>query len=299
MKKSFLLYCDIINVVKKLPKEKVGELFILILEFVNGNEIEPDDVLLQVAFEPIKNSLIRDKIKYEQIVETRREAGKKGGEARVKNLIEEEEKLKQMQAIASSCLANEANGKQNLANQADSDSVSDSVSDSDSDSEKERDIPVSDETVFTTSTNLEQPHELKTDEATTKQKKETPPPSSGAPPPLKFDYDKFLEFFNSHCIVKVQVFSDVRKKLLNKIIAKYSKEQIITVIKKLKTSSFLNGTAERKGHDTWKPDFDWVFNEKYFVKILEGKYDDTKPQQQPKQQQPQRDYLDPSYGKYV
>jgi hypothetical protein len=81
-KKSFLLYCDLIHTVKKLPKEKAGELFVHILEYVNDNNPKSEDILIDIAFEPIKQQLKRDLVKYEQIAERNRENGKKGGRGR-------------------------------------------------------------------------------------------------------------------------------------------------------------------------------------------------------------------------
>ena len=64
-KKSFLLYCDIIHTVNKLPDEKAGKLLKHILAYVNDQNPETDDVLIDIAFEPIKQSLKRDLKKYE------------------------------------------------------------------------------------------------------------------------------------------------------------------------------------------------------------------------------------------
>lgn len=66
-KKSFLLYCDLIHTVKKMPKEKAGELFMHILEYVNDLEPNTDDLIIQLTFEPIRQSLKRDLEKYERI----------------------------------------------------------------------------------------------------------------------------------------------------------------------------------------------------------------------------------------
>ena len=81
-KKSFVLYADLIHMVKKLPKDKQAELFVLILEYVNDMDPEPEDIILQIAFEPIKNQLKRDLKKWESIKEKRSEAGKLGGRPR-------------------------------------------------------------------------------------------------------------------------------------------------------------------------------------------------------------------------
>ena len=78
-KKSFVLYTDLIHTVKKLPKETIADLFLTILDYVNDLNPEPKDVLLQVAFEPIKQQLKRDLKDWEGIRYKRSEAGKLGG----------------------------------------------------------------------------------------------------------------------------------------------------------------------------------------------------------------------------
>lgn len=74
-KKSFLLYADIIAMVSKLPDDIAGKLFKIILEYVNDKNPIVDDLLLSVAFEPIKLQLKRDLAKYETIKETSSENG--------------------------------------------------------------------------------------------------------------------------------------------------------------------------------------------------------------------------------
>lgn len=74
-KKSFLLYCDIIGMVEDLPMETRGELFTLILQYVNDQDPIVTDLLLKTAFNPIKMQLKRDLKRYESIVESRRIAG--------------------------------------------------------------------------------------------------------------------------------------------------------------------------------------------------------------------------------
>lgn len=81
-KKSFILYADYIGVVRKLPIEKAGELFLTILEYVNDEDPVVEDLLLEVVFEPIKNQLRRDLKRWDSIREKRSEAGKASAEAR-------------------------------------------------------------------------------------------------------------------------------------------------------------------------------------------------------------------------
>ena len=68
-KKSFLLYVDLIHTVKKLPKEKIGDLFLTILEYVNDMNPTVDDILVEIAFEPIKQQLKRDLRQWEEKIE--------------------------------------------------------------------------------------------------------------------------------------------------------------------------------------------------------------------------------------
>ena len=120
-KKSFLLYCDLIHTVKQMPKEKAGELFMHILEYVNDLEPNTDDLIIQLTFEPIRQSLKRDLEKYER--------------TRMKNKENAEKRWNKNNATV--CDRIPPNAKN-----ADSDNVSDSDSDSDSDnvSDKEKEI---------------------------------------------------------------------------------------------------------------------------------------------------------------
>ena len=84
-KKSFVLYCDLIHTVEQLPDDVAGKLFKLILNYTNDNNPEVDDVLLSVAFEPIKRQLKRDLKDWEHQKQKRSEAGKKGMQSRWKD----------------------------------------------------------------------------------------------------------------------------------------------------------------------------------------------------------------------
>lgn len=66
-KKSFLLYCDIIHTIDQLTDEQAGHLFKHILQYVNDKDPETDNVITKIAFEPIKQQLKRDLMKYEDI----------------------------------------------------------------------------------------------------------------------------------------------------------------------------------------------------------------------------------------
>lgn len=78
-KKSFLLYCDLIHTIEKMPKENAGELFLHILKYVNDQNPTTDDLIVNLTFEPIKQQLKRDLKVYENICIRNKENGFKGG----------------------------------------------------------------------------------------------------------------------------------------------------------------------------------------------------------------------------
>lgn len=81
-KKAFILYTDLVNVVRKLVwKDREnktnygGELFLHILEYVSDTNPIPIDFIIEMAFEPIKLQLKRDLEKYEVTRSKRSKAG--------------------------------------------------------------------------------------------------------------------------------------------------------------------------------------------------------------------------------
>jgi hypothetical protein len=78
-KKSFLLYCDQSEIFNKLPDDKCAQLIRHIFAYVNDENPECEDLLLQIAFEPIKQQLKRDLGKYRNTCERNQVNGAKGG----------------------------------------------------------------------------------------------------------------------------------------------------------------------------------------------------------------------------
>lgn len=87
-KKSFILYCDLIHTVEKMPDDKAGKLMKHLLRYVNDMNPECDDMVVDVVFEGIKQQLKRDLKHWEEIrlvkSETGRIGGLKSGESRRK-----------------------------------------------------------------------------------------------------------------------------------------------------------------------------------------------------------------------
>jgi hypothetical protein len=78
-KKSFLIYCDIIHTVEHLTDEEKGKLFQHLLDYVNDKNPILTDRLLAAVFEPIKQQLKRDLVKYEGICNRNSKNGALGG----------------------------------------------------------------------------------------------------------------------------------------------------------------------------------------------------------------------------
>ncbi len=74
-KKGFLLYADQKGIFDKLPNDKAGELIKFIFSYVNDENPKIDDLLLEIAFEPIKTQLKRDLVKWEGLKGDRSTAG--------------------------------------------------------------------------------------------------------------------------------------------------------------------------------------------------------------------------------
>jgi len=113
-KKSFILYADLITIVKKLViKDRTdgtnyaGELFLHILEYVNDNEPIPIDFIIEMAFEPIKLQLKRDLKKWEANVEQRRQAGLRSAEARKTKANEKQRPLTTVQRASTNSTVND------------------------------------------------------------------------------------------------------------------------------------------------------------------------------------------------
>lgn len=84
-KKSFLLYCDLIHTVEELTDDEAGRLFKHTLRYVNDLHPEAPDRITKISFEPIRQSLKRDLIKYEAIREKKRLAGIASAESKKQN----------------------------------------------------------------------------------------------------------------------------------------------------------------------------------------------------------------------
>lgn len=103
MKDSFILYTEQKEIIDKLTDEQAGKLIKAIYQYASDGIIPELDMLLEIAFIPIKQNLERNSEKWENIKQKRSEAGKLGAE------IKKQKQAKQANAnFALSKQANEA-----------------------------------------------------------------------------------------------------------------------------------------------------------------------------------------------
>lgn len=91
-KKSFILYTDNKEMVESLSDEQAGLLFKHIFKYVNDENPEPANQIINIAFIPIKQSLKRDLKKWENKQLQRSEAGKESARLRKVKRNEEQQK---------------------------------------------------------------------------------------------------------------------------------------------------------------------------------------------------------------
>jgi hypothetical protein len=138
-KKSFLMYCDLIHTIKKMPDEKAGLLFKHLLAYVNDENPITDDLLIELTFEPIKQQLKRDLIKWENEIIKKGDSGalgnlKRWNEDLYKQVINKELSLQKAVEIAKSrkvshCDEINRTESQSVANIAVNDNVNVNVND--------------------------------------------------------------------------------------------------------------------------------------------------------------------------
>lgn len=77
-KRSFLLYADMIYTVEKMPKNKQGDLLMTILRYVNDQNLEVEDLVVSLVWEPIKQQLKRDLRKWDHSLKDKKTNGQLG-----------------------------------------------------------------------------------------------------------------------------------------------------------------------------------------------------------------------------
>ena len=92
-KKNVIVYTDWISTFELLSDEEAGKLIKHFFRYVNDQDPQPPDRLIEILFEPIKTTLKRDLNKWETRAERARENGLRGGRPKTENNPEEPNRL--------------------------------------------------------------------------------------------------------------------------------------------------------------------------------------------------------------
>ena len=99
-KKSFILYVDQKDLFNKLPNEIAGKLIKHIYSYVSDENPESDDLIVNIAFEPIKQQLKRDLKLFEEKRIKRSEAGLAGANKRWQPIANDSKRINDIAKIA-------------------------------------------------------------------------------------------------------------------------------------------------------------------------------------------------------
>jgi hypothetical protein len=99
-KKGFVLYADQKALFDQLPNDKAGELIKFIFSYVNDENPISEDLILNLAFTPIKQQLKRDLVKYEKTKDSRSKAGIAGAKKRWQNIANDSKRISVIAKIA-------------------------------------------------------------------------------------------------------------------------------------------------------------------------------------------------------
>jgi hypothetical protein len=99
-KKGFILYADQKALFDQLPNGKAGELIKFIMAYVNDENPVTEDLIINLAFTPIKQQLKRDLQKFEQTKVNRSIAGKAGADKRWQNVANDSKRISSIAKMA-------------------------------------------------------------------------------------------------------------------------------------------------------------------------------------------------------
>lgn len=262
MNDSFILYTSDYQLIEGLTDEQLGQLTRALFIYARDGEVINLEPVVRMAFVFIKDKIDRNQVKYQKKCERlRANAQKRWGmqkdanDTEACNHIQKHTKVcKSMQLHTNGCL---------------SDSDSDSESVSDSDVSKETDIlePSKEASMQSFS-------EKNVCAASEPQKSSEKKKSKKG----EIDYVAIKDYWNEQhdktnsAMRRLTLMTDNRKEAIRGRLkdCKGDISKIYLAIDKAMASDYLNA-----GH-SWAS-YDWVMTRKYFPKVLEGNYDNTKP----------------------
>lgn len=271
VRRSFLFNIEWVEVLDGYPKEVRHEVLDGVLEYMRSGKIIEMKPLAKMAFSFIKRELDYNNERYESMVSKRSEAGRKGGLSKGKTVAvtdecSESDDLSDDNAEANASFAKQT--KQSQANEANAFFAKHN----DNDNEYDYDNDIRDKEGDKTDAAASMPRPS-AQESEMKPEPGKPGKADAVP------YAKISDLWNETCkaLNAVHVLSKSRKAKISVRITEMggvekAMETIGVLFRKVSDSKFLNGSNDR----SWKASFDWLFeNDKNWVKVMEGNYDDT------------------------
>lgn len=268
MNDSFIIYTSYLKIFEQLTDAQLGQLTRHMLSFAKtGKEPSIEDPLVKLSFAFIKDDMERNQRKYEEKCERLRANARKRWDK--KQLDSEASEDMQKHAKVSKSMQMHANAQIAMHNDNDNDNEYDNDNVDDNDVSKETNI-------------LEPSKEASMQSFSEKNvcAAEEPQKSSEKKKSKKgeIDYAAIKDYWNEQhdktnsAMRRLTLMTENRKEAIRGRLkdCKGDISKIYLAIDKAMASDYLNA-----GH-SWAS-YDWVMTRKYFPKVLEGNYDNTKP----------------------
>ena len=269
MNDSFILYTSYYAIIEGLTDEQLGKLMRAIFIYARDGEVINLEPTLRMAFAFIKDDMERNQTKYKEKVERWRANGKKGGRPR-KN---QEDKQKPIGFKNNQEVLEITKQNQEVFSKTLYDNVYDNeyVDDNDNDVSNETDNNILEPSK---EASMQSFSEKNVCAASEPQKSSEKKKSKKG----EIDYAAIKDYWNEQhdktnsAMRRLTLMTDNRKEAIRGRLkdCKGDISKIYLAIDKAMASDYLNA-----GH-SWAS-YDWVMTRKYFPKVLEGNYDNTKP----------------------
>lgn len=267
MSDSFIIYTSYLKIFEQLTDAQLGQLTRHMLSFAKtGEEPNIEDPIVKLSFAFIKDDMERNKRKYEEKCERLRANARKRWDNKKQLDAEAGEGIQKHTDVYKS-MQMHANAQ--IAMHNDNEYVNDNVDDNDNDVSKE--------------TNILEPSKEASMQSFSRKNvcaAEEPQKSSEKKKSKKgeIDYAAIKDYWNEQhdktnsAMRRLTLMTDNRKEAIRGRLkdCKGDISKIYLAIDKAMASDYLNA-----GH-SWAS-YDWVMTRKYFPKVLEGNYDNTKP----------------------
>lgn len=266
MNDSFIIYTSYLKIFEQLTDAQLGQLTRHMLSFAKtGKEPSIEDPLVKLSFAFIKDDMERNQRKYEEKCERLRANARKRWDK--KQLDSEASEDMQKHAKVSKSMQMHANAQIAMHNDNDNEYDNDNVDDNDVSKE----------------TNILEPSKEASMQSFSEKNvcaAEEPQKSSEKKKSKKgeIDYAAIKDYWNEQhdktnsAMRRLTLMTENRKEAIRGRLkdCKGDISKIYLAIDKAMASDYLNA-----GH-SWAS-YDWVMTRKYFPKVLEGNYDNTKP----------------------